>query len=91
MRCAVCGQLAARVDIRSEAAVDDLRQLYGDALPPAIRGHDLDEAKASEAKKRAEEAMSNRTAEMEYAQAEVELAHAVAQLQAIQKLRKRKG
>jgi len=57
----------------------------------AIRGHDLDEAKASEAKKRAEEAMSNRTAEMEYAQAEVELAHAVAQLQAIQKLRKRKG
>lgn len=57
----------------------------------AIRGHDLDEAKASEAKKRAEEAMANRTAEMEYAQAEVELAHAVAQLQAIQRLRKRKS
>jgi molybdopterin/thiamine biosynthesis adenylyltransferase len=35
MRCAVCGQLAARVDIRSEAAVDDLLQLFGDALPPA--------------------------------------------------------
>ena len=35
MRCAVCGQLAVRVDIRSEAAVDDLLQLFGDALPPA--------------------------------------------------------
>ena len=35
MRCAVCGQLAARVDIRSETTVDDLRQRFGDAPPPA--------------------------------------------------------
>jgi F-type H+-transporting ATPase subunit epsilon len=55
----------------------------------AIRGHDLDEAKAIEAKKSAEEAMRNRTSEMEYAKAEAELASAIAQLQAIQKLRTR--
>ena len=54
----------------------------------AIRAHDLDEAKALEAKKRAEEALANRQAEMDYAAAEVELAQAIAQLQAIQRLRK---
>jgi len=57
----------------------------------AIRGHDLDEAKALEAKKQAEEAMRNRSSELEYAKAEAELASAIAQLQAIQKLRKRRG
>ncbi len=51
----------------------------------AIRAHDLDEAKAMEAKKRAEEALANRTPEMDYATAEAELAQAVAQLQAIKK------
>ena len=55
----------------------------------AIRAHDLDEAKAMEAKKRAEEALANRSAEMNYASAEAELAQAVAQLQAIKKLRNR--
>ena len=35
----------------------------------AIRGHDLDEAKALEAQKRAHEAMQNRTSQMEYAKA----------------------
>lgn len=54
----------------------------------AIRGADLDEARAMEAKKLAEEAMANRTGAMEYAQAQAELAQAVAQLQAIDKLRK---
>ena len=54
----------------------------------AIRAHDLDEAKALEAKKRAEEALANRQAEMDYATAESELAQAIAQLQAIQRLRK---
>jgi len=56
----------------------------------AIRGHDLDEAKASEAKRRAEEAIGNRSSELDYARAQAELAEAVAQLAAIQKLR-RKG
>lgn len=55
----------------------------------AIRGADLDEARAMEAKRQAEESMRNRTGAMEYAQAQAELAEAVAQLAAIQKLRKK--
>ena len=55
----------------------------------AIRGGDLDEARALEAKRAAEEAMKNRTSDIDYAHAQAELAEAVAQLQAIQKLRKR--
>ena len=55
----------------------------------AIRGKDLDEAKALDAKRKAEEAMADRSAEMDYARAQVELAEAVAQLAAIQKLRRR--
>ena len=55
----------------------------------AIRGHDLDEAKAMDAKKKAEEAMGNRSSEMDYARAQAELAEAVAQLAAIQRLRKK--
>jgi F-type H+-transporting ATPase subunit epsilon len=55
----------------------------------AIRGHDLDEAKAMDAKKKAEEAMSNRSSEMDYARAQAELAEAVAQLAAIHRLRKK--
>lgn len=54
----------------------------------AIRGADLDEARALEAKRAAEEAMKNRSSDIDYAQAQAELAEAVAQLQAIQKLRK---
>ena len=53
-----------------------------------IRGKDLDEAKALEAKRHAEEAMRNQTGSMEIAQAQIELAQAVAQLAAIHKLRK---
>ena len=53
----------------------------------AIRGHDLDEAKAAEAKKQAEEALSNKDSKIDYARAQAELAAAIAQLQAIQKLR----
>ena len=56
----------------------------------AIRGHDLDEAKAAEAKKLAEEALVNREAGIDYAQAQAELASAIAQLAAIQKLRSKR-
>jgi len=56
----------------------------------AIRGADLDETRAIEAKAKAEEVMRNRTSAMDYAQAQAELAEAVAQLAAIQKLRKGK-
>jgi len=52
----------------------------------AIRAHDLDEVKATEAKKAAEEAMQNKTSSEEIATAEAELAIAVAQLAAIRKM-----
>ncbi len=55
-----------------------------------VRATDLDEAAALEAKKRAEEALANKTGEMEIARAQAELAEAVAQLQTIEKLRKMK-
>lgn len=54
----------------------------------AIRGHDLDEAKALEAKKLAKENIHNKDSGIDYAQAQAELASAIAQLAAIQKLRK---
>lgn len=56
----------------------------------AVRGRDLDEVKAQEAKQRAEEAMRDRSAAIDYAKAQAELAEAVAQLHAIQRLRKQK-
>lgn len=56
----------------------------------AIRGHDLDEAKALEAKKRAEDAMQNQLSKLEIAKAESELASAMAQLAAIRKLRQKR-
>ena len=55
----------------------------------AIRAKDLDEKAALEAKRLAEEAMQNKTSREEIAQAEGELAAAVAQLQAIRRLRHR--
>jgi F-type H+-transporting ATPase subunit epsilon len=55
----------------------------------AIRAKDLDEVAALEAKKAAEEAMQNKTSGEEIAQAEAELAGALAQLEAIRKLRHR--
>jgi F-type H+-transporting ATPase subunit epsilon len=54
----------------------------------AVRAHDLDEAKALEAQKAAEEAMQNKTSRLEIAKAQAELAEAMAQLAAIRKLRK---
>jgi len=55
----------------------------------AIRGHDLDEAQANAAKKAAEEAMKNRSSDVDYAKAQAELAEAIAQIQAIQRLRQK--
>ena len=54
----------------------------------AVRGHDLDEVKAIAAKAAAEEAMKNRTSDMDYAKAQAELSEALAQIQAIERLRK---
>jgi F-type H+-transporting ATPase subunit epsilon len=53
----------------------------------AIRGGDLDEAKAQEAKRQAEELMQNQDSTIDYAKAQSELAAAIAQLAAIHKLR----
>jgi F-type H+-transporting ATPase subunit epsilon len=53
----------------------------------AIRGHDLDEAKAEDARKKAEEALHNRDADIDYAKAQAELVAAMAQIAAIRKLR----
>ena len=55
----------------------------------AIRGRDLDEAKALEAKRLAEEAMQNKTSNLEIAKAQSELAEAMAQIQAIEKFRRK--
>ena len=57
----------------------------------AVRAADLDEVAAQEAKRRAEDAMANRTSEFEYAKAQAELAEAAAQLRAIERIRKGKG
>ena len=53
----------------------------------AIRGADLDEAKATSAKKQAEDLMLNQESKIDYAKAQAEMAAAIAQLAAIQRLR----
>ena len=55
----------------------------------AIRGHDLDEAKAREAKKLAEDAMKNAKTDIDFAAAQGEFAAMAAQIAAIQKLRRK--
>ncbi|MBK8164119.1 MAG: F0F1 ATP synthase subunit epsilon [Gammaproteobacteria bacterium] len=57
----------------------------------ALRAKDLDEAAALQAKERAEQALRDKSSEFEYARAQSELAEAVAQLQAIKKLRDKAG
>jgi F-type H+-transporting ATPase subunit epsilon len=54
----------------------------------AERAADLDEAAVLEAKQRAEQALVDRASDFDYAKAQAELAEAVAQLRAIQRLRK---
>lgn len=53
----------------------------------AIRAKDLDEAKALEAQKRAEEGMRDQASEMDYARAKAELAQITAQLRSIERIR----
>ena len=54
----------------------------------AIRARDLDEVVAKKAKEDAERALANRGDAMEIAQAQARLAEAMAQLQALERLRK---
>lgn len=55
----------------------------------AIRGKDLDEAKATEAKKLAEEAMKNAKSDIDFAAAQSEFAAMAAQIAALRRLRKK--
>ena len=55
----------------------------------ALRAHDLDEAAALEAKERAEQMLSDKQADIDYARAQAELAESMAQLAAIRKLREK--
>ncbi|UDG81823.1 F0F1 ATP synthase subunit epsilon [Candidatus Vallotia cooleyia] len=57
----------------------------------AIRGAELDEAKAELARKHAEEALQDIGSNLEYATARAELAYATAQLASIAQLRRRRG
>jgi F-type H+-transporting ATPase subunit epsilon len=56
----------------------------------AIRGKDLDEEKANEARRNAEEAVKNAKSEIDLAKAQSELAVMAAQLAALQKYRQKK-
>jgi F-type H+-transporting ATPase subunit epsilon len=56
----------------------------------AVRARDLDEAAAMTAKQRAEDATRNRTDKRDVAEATAELARAMAQLRAIERLRKKR-
>ena len=57
----------------------------------AVRADDFDEAAALEAKQRAEEAISDRKSDMNFAKAKAELAEAAALVETIKKVRSRKG
>ncbi len=57
----------------------------------AIRAHDLDEAAVLKAKQEAEDALRDRSGKIDFAKAQAELAELVAQLQTIQRLRRRGG
>ena len=54
----------------------------------ALRAKDLDEAAAQRVKERAEKAIADKASDFDYAKAQAELAEAVAQLHAIQRMRK---
>jgi len=54
----------------------------------AIRADDIDEAAAQEAQRKAEQAMKDSSDDINYARAKIELAQAIAQIQALKKLRK---
>ncbi len=56
----------------------------------AIRGKDLDEAKATEARKAAEEALKNAKSDVDLARAQSELAVMAAQIAALRKFRQKR-
>jgi len=57
----------------------------------AQRARDLDEAAALESKERAEKALADRKDDVDYATAEAQLADAIAQIDAIKRIKKKLG
>ncbi len=89
VRVKVAGQIAEEMIFVAGGILEVQPGVVTVLADTAIRGHDLDEAKALEAKRLAEEAMQNKTSKFEIAKAQSELAEAMAQIQAIQKLRRK--
>jgi F-type H+-transporting ATPase subunit epsilon len=92
---------AGEVRVQSEGHEEQVFYVGGGALEvqphlitvladTAARARDLDETEALAAKQRAEEAVRSRTDKVEIAEAQAELARAVAQLRAIERLRKKR-
>ena len=92
---------AGEVRVQSEGQEEQAFYVGGGALEvqphmvsvladTAARAHDLDEAAALAARQRAEEAVRSRTDKIEIAEAQAELLRAMAQLRAIERLRKRR-
>ncbi|MEY3669538.1 MAG: F0F1 ATP synthase subunit epsilon [Burkholderiaceae bacterium] len=86
------------VRIKTEAGAEELIFVAGGILEvqpravtvladTAIRGADLDEARAEEARKRAEDLLHQNATDVDYARAQSELLEAMAQLAAIRKFR----
>ena len=57
----------------------------------ALRGDDLDEVAAEEARKAAQEALANQSSELDYGRASAQLAEAAAQLATLKRLKNRTG
>ena len=92
---------AGEVRVQSEGADEQSFYVGGGSLEiqpnlvtvladTAARARDLDEAAALAAKQRAEDAVRQRTDKIDIAEAQAELARAVAQLRAIERLRKKR-
>ena len=92
---------AGEVRVQTEGQEEQLFYVGGGALEvqpnivtvladTAARARDLDEAAALAAKQRAEDAVRDRTDKVDIAEAQAELARAVAQLRAIERLRKKR-
>jgi F-type H+-transporting ATPase subunit epsilon len=92
---------AGEVRVQSEGAEEQSFYVGGGSLEiqpnlvtvladTAARARDLDEAAALAAKQRAEDAVRERTDKLDIAEAQAELARAMAQLRAIERLRKKR-
>lgn len=90
------GQIRVQIDADEEeifyvtGGIIEVQPMVVTILADSVaRAQDLDEAAAKEAKERAEKVLAGKRTEFEYSKATAELAEAVAQLRAIQKLRKK--